>query len=180
MNLRFLTLAFVMSVCFVTVRSQDIITSRLKDGNIRHLSSHEFLLKRGLQFDQPFISTLVIPDEFFMKGYIDGGTYYIDKGPFWGGFTTGLFALFTYGIPMIGTIIISTTPPGNLGNPNNPNNDLLHLNTRYYDGFKSGAKRKKSGKTWTGFAVGVASGGILTAVIIVLVFINQNIFHILL
>ena len=128
-----------------------------------------FYLKRGLQFDQPFLSTLVIPDSinFFLKGYIDGGIYYIDKGPFWGGFSTGFLVLF-YGLPIIGTIIISTTPPRNLGNPNNPNNDLLYLNTRYYDGFQSGAKRKKFGKTWTGFAIGLGSG-ILTAVLILIV-----------
>ena len=167
MNLRLLTFTFVISVCFVSVRSQNIITGSINDGTIKHLSSHELLLKRGSQFDQPFLSTLLIPDSinFFLKGSIDGGTYYIDTGPFWGGFATGFFAPYTYGLPIIGTIIISTTPPRNLGNPNNPNNDLLHLNTRYYDGFQSGAKRKKSGKTWTGFVIGGVSG-VLTGVII--------------
>ena len=175
MNLRFLTFTFVISVCFVSVRSQDIITGSLNDGNIKHLSSDELLLKRGSQFDKPFLSTLVIPDSinFFLKGSIDGGTYYIDTGPFWGGFATGFFAPYTYGLPIIGTIMISSTPPRNLGNPNNPNNDLLHLNSKYYDGFQSGAKRKKSGKTWTGFAVGVASG-VLTAVIILVAFISAG------
>ncbi|TDI64698.1 MAG: hypothetical protein E2O88_11085 [Bacteroidetes bacterium] len=170
MNLRVLTLIFVILACFGSVRSQDIINSSHKDVKIRHLSSHEFLLRRELQFDQPFLSAFVISDSinFFMKGYIDGGIYYIDKGPFWGGFSTGFLGLFSYGIPAIGTLIISSTPPRNLGNPNNPNNDLLYLNPKYYDGFQSGAKRKKSSKTWTGFAIGLGSG-ILTAVLILIV-----------
>jgi len=174
-NLRLLTLAFVILVCFVSVRSQDIITSSLKDVKIRHLSSHEFLLNRGLQFDQPFLSTLVIPDSinFFLKGSIDGGTYYIDTGPFWGGFASGFFAPYTYGLPIIGTIIISSTPPRNLGNPNNPNNDLLHLNSKYYDGYQSGAKRKKLGKTWTGFIIGGVSG-VLTGVIILVAIFSSS------
>lgn len=172
MNLRVLTLIFVILACFVSVRSQDIINSSHKDVKIRHLSSHEFLLRRELQFDQPFLSAFVISDSinFFMKGYIDGGIYYIDTGPFWGGFTTGFFVLF-YGLPIIGTIIISTTPPRNLGNPNNPNNDLLYLNNRYYDGFQSGAKGKKFGKTWTGFAAGVGTAG-LAVVLFILALIS--------
>ena len=175
MNLRLLTLAFVISVCFVSVRSQDIITSSFKNGNIKHLSSDDLLLKRGSQFEQPFLSTLVIPDSinFFLKGSIDGGTYYIDTGPFWGGFATGFFAPYTYGLPIIGTIMISSTPPRNLGNPNNPNNDLLHLNSKYYDGFQSGAKRKKLGKTWTGFVIGGVSG-VLTGVIILVAILSSS------
>ncbi len=165
-----------ISVCLIglstlaqtTVQDPEKILSSLNKSNLKYTSSQDFLLRRNLQFNQPFLSILVIPDsiDFFRKGYIDGGTYYKDIGPFWGGFTTGFFIGF-YGLPIIGTIIISRTPPSNLGNPNNPSNDLLYSNPQYYDGFLSGAKRKKSGNTWKGFAAGIGT----LAVIVVVSFI---------
>jgi len=147
------------------VQGQDKILSSLNNRNLKYISSQEFPFKRNLQFNQPFLSILIIQDsiDFFKKGYIDGGTYYMDTGPFWGGFATGFFIVF-YGLPIIGTIIISRTPPSNLGNPNNPSNDLLSSNPQYYDGFLSGAKRKKSGNTWKGFAAGIETLAVIAVV----------------
>jgi len=158
------------------VQGQDKILSSLYNRNLKYINSQEFLLKRNLQFNQPFPSILVIQDsiDFFRKGYIDGGIYYTNPGPFWGGFATGFFVFF-YGLPIIGTIAISITPPRNLGNPKNPNNDLLHSNSQYYDGFQSGAKRKKSEKTWTGFVIGGVTVVLTGAIIFVIGFLAPHI-----
>ena len=149
-------------------KGQDKILSSLNNRNLKYISSQEFLLKRNLQFDQPFLSILVIQDsiDFFKKGYIDGEIYYTDTGPWWGGFGTGLFVWF-YGLPIIGTLVISRTPPRNLRNPKNPSNDLLISNPQYYDGFQSGAHRKKSKKTWTGFAIGAGTVVLIVVVAII-------------
>jgi len=130
-------------------------------------SSQEYLLKGNLQFHQPFLSVLVFPDsiDFFKKGYIDGEFYYKDPLPFVGGFVTGLTIITLW--PLIGTMVIVITPPKNLRNPNNPNNDLLLSNPQYYAGFQSGAKKIKSNKTWKGFATGV---GTLALVVIIVIF----------
>lgn len=150
------------------VQGQDEILSSLNNRNLKYISSQEFLLKRNLQFNQPFLSILVIQDSIdFKKGYIDGGIYYRDTGPFWGGFTTGLFTIFAV-YPIIVTIGISKTPPRKLRNPKNPNNALLLSNLYYYVGFQSGAHKIKSRKTWTGFGFGAGVGTVFLVAIIVL------------
>jgi len=145
------------------VQGQDKILSSLNKRNLKYISSQEFPLKRNMQFNQPFLSILVIQDsiDFFKKGYIDGGIYYTDTGSFWTG-----FALVFVGFPgLILTIVISKKPPTNLGNSKNPSNELLLSNSLYYDGFQSAAKKRKKRKTWTGYGVG--TGFIITIAIVI-------------
>jgi len=151
------------------VKGQDKILSSLNKRNLKYISSQEFPLKRNLQFNQPFLSILVIQDSIdFKKGYIDGEIYYMDTGPFWGGFVTGL--TFFYAVPIIVTIGISRTPPRKLRNPKNPNNALLLSNLYYYVGFQSGAHKIKSKKTWRGFAVGIGTLGVTFVVAFIVAF----------
>jgi len=146
------------------VKGQDKILSSLNKRNLRYISSQEFPLKRNLQFNQPFLSILVFQDsiDFFKKGYIDGGIYYMDTSPFWGGFVTGIFSLG--GWPIIVTIAISRTPPIDLRNPSNPSNDLLLSNHQYFYGFQSGAHKIKKRKTWTGFVAGIGTWAVVLLV----------------
>ena len=128
----------------------------------RPFTQAEFNLMNG---DAPF---LLLSDstnnlESYHWGLLEGKVYYKDKGPFWGGFFLGLIAPVTFGGSILGTIPIVTSEPRNLDNPLNPNNNLL-LQADYGRGFREAAKRKKTGKTFAGFGIGLGVG--LTAVVI--------------
>ena len=109
-------------------------------------------------------------ENLYLRGQLDGRSYYNQSGPFAVGFLSGFFAWFTYGITTIGAIAVSATPPKALANPMNPNDGLLATNPDYYEGYQSGAKKRKTGKTWTGFGVGAATGLVVGLVVVLLAY----------
>ncbi len=107
--------------------------------------------------------------DFYKMGQNDAKKYFKTGGIVVGEVACGLGTYFI-GLGLIGGVVIYATPPKNLYNPANPNNDLLNSNADYHAGYLAGAKHEKHKKAAIGYTCGVlapiATVGVIIAVLL--------------
>ena len=114
-------------------------------GNLTMAMSSNFLLIRFGDGSQQVVEAKKVCSQnldYYQMGQKDAQIYYKCPYAVAGEIASGVGTYFM-GFGLIPTVIIYATPPSQLNNYKNPNNNLLATNKDYYEGYLEQAKRIK-------------------------------------